>query len=448
MPVRYESEPLNLWSPLHRKLEAVPQSVAQAEQWIGLIRNFEKAGVSVTEIEWSNLLLFLHSCTGQKVSKERLLAEFSGNFDWDLHLVRQVNDDFSPSLNFHRVPEPTKAPPVFIKDGIREQRQTIFRDRTFGLCINRHQECDAGLFGHHVYWTLSLPQGQRKFGFTAKYDEFETLEHAMAHAEKLLQEFKTRLSKEGFVGTAKSENEYEKYHLPGGENYSEWLLSMPSFPERYWGPHFEYPNVVAHVRTTFRSNTEHQKVLLLEEIQSDWNQALRDIELGKADQEILDKPPPENPYRFQWLETALKAMLTMAARHSVSGVAWLPGKVHAQRFPWADGDGLIGFYDIVVRKAMAKLGRAWGLQLRKTLIFPHENNLVLLRADNGSFAVYQKSPLKLMASRLATLKEAEAIVAELEEQTEEVLMLELTEECKADIRQNGLPLLGSIGRRQ
>src|SRR5574343_425532 len=134
MPVRYESEPLNLWSPLHRKLEAVPQSVAQAEQWIGLIRNFEKAGVSATEIEWSNLLLFLYSCPGQNVSKERLLAEFSGNFDWDLHLVRQVNDDFSPSLNFHRVPEPTKAPPVFIKDGIREQRQTIFRDRTFGLC--------------------------------------------------------------------------------------------------------------------------------------------------------------------------------------------------------------------------------------------------------------------------------------------------------------------------
>lgn len=447
MPVRYESEPLNLWSPLCRKLEAVPQSVAKAEQWTGLIRNFEKAGVSATEIEWSNLLLFLESCSGQKVSKDRLLAELSNNLCWDLRLVRQVNDDFSPSLNFHRVPEPTKAPPVFIKDGIREQRQTIFRDRTFGLCINRHQECDAGLFGHHVYWTLSLPQGQRKFGFTAKYDEFETLEQAMAHAEKLLKQFQKRLAGEGFVGTAKSENEYEKYHLPGGENYSEWLLSMPNFPASYWGPHFEYPNVVAHIRTTFRSNTEHQKVLLLEEIQSDWNQALRDIELGKADQEMQDNPPPENPYRFQWLETALRAMLTIAARQPVSGVAWLPGKVHVQRFPWADGDGLTGFYDVVVRKAMAKLGKVWGLQLRKTLIFPHENNLVLLRADNGSFAVYQKSPLKVMASRLATLKEAEAIVAELDEQTEEVLMLELTDECKADIRQHGLPLFGSVGKR-
>ena len=96
---------------------------------------------------------------------------------------------------------------------------------------------------------------------------------------------------------------------------------------------------------------------------------------------------------------------------------------------------------------MAKLGKVWGLQLRKTLIFPHENNLVLLRADNGSFAVYPKSPLKVMASRLATLKEAEAIVAELDEQTEEVLMLELTDECKADIRQHGLPLFGSVGKR-
>lgn len=447
MPVRYESEPLNLWSPLRRKLEVVPQSVAQAEQWIGLIRNFEKTGVSSTEIEWSNLLLYLQSCPGQKISKNELLAALTDEFFWDLSLVRQVNDDFSPSLNFYRLPEPAEELPIFVKDGIREQKYPILRDRTFGLCVNRHRECDAGLFGHHQYWTLSLPHGQRKFGFTARNEEFETFEQAIAHAEQLLVQFKKRLAKEGFVGTAKSENEFENYHLPGGDNYTEWLLSMPNFPASYWGPHFEYPNVVAHVRTTFRSNTENQKILLLEELQSDWNQSLRDIELGKADQKLMDNPPPDNPYRFQWLETSLKAMLALAARHQVSGIAWLPGKIHAQHFPWANAEGLAGFYDEVVPKAMAKLGKAWGLKLQKTLIFPHEDSLVLLRADNGTFAIYQKSPLKRITSRLASIQEAEAIVAELEERTEEVPMIPLSDACKADIRENGLPLLGSIGRR-
>ena len=447
MPVRYESEPLNLWSPLRRKLEAVPQSVAQAEQWIGQIRNFEKTGVSSTEIEWSHLLLYLQSCSGQKIPKNELLAALADEFVWDLRLVRQVNDDFTPSLNFYRLPEPSEELPIFVKDGIREQTYPVLRDRTFGLCVNRHRECDAGLFGHHQYWTLSLPHGQRKFGFTARNEEFETFEQATAHAEQLLVKFKNHLAKEGFVGTAKSENEFENYHLPGGDNYTEWLLSMPNFPGRYWGPHFEYPNVVAHVRTTFRSNTEHQQILLLEELQSDWNQSLRDIELGKAAQTVIDNPPPENPYRFHWLETALKAMLTLAARQPVSGIAWLPGQIHAKRFPWANAEGLEGFYDEVVPKAVAKLGKAWGLKLEKTLIFPHENSLVLLRADDGTFAIYQKSPLKRIASRLATFQEAEAIVAELEEQTEEVPMIQLSDACKADIRENGLPLLGSVGRR-
>lgn len=447
MPVRYESEPLNLWSPLRRKLEAISQSAALGEQWIGLIRNLEKSGVSANEIEWSNLLYILQACRGQRVTKERLIRVLSKELFWDLSLVRQVNDDFSPSLDFHHLPEPTEKLPVFIKEGIREQKRTVYRDRTFGLCVNRHRECDVGLFGHHEYWTLSLPHGQRKFGFTARNVEFETLEQAMAHAKKLLKRFKQRLAQEGFVGTAKSENEFEKYHLPGGDNYTEWLLSMRNCPDTYEGPHFDYPNVVAHVRTTFRSNTDQEKVLLLEEIQSDWNQSLRDIELGKAEQEVLDNPPPDNPYRSQWLETSLKAMLTLAARRRVSGIAWLPGKVHAQRFPWANAEGLTGFYDDVVRKTVAKLGKAWGLHLVTTRIFPHESNLKILNASNGTYGILQNTPLKILARQLATLQAAEAIVAELEEQTEEVLMLPLPDAAKADIRKNGLPLLGSIGRR-
>lgn len=447
MPIRYESEQINLWSSLRRKLEAFPQSVAQAEQWIGLIRNLAKAGVSSTEIECSNLLVYLQSYPGQNIPKNKLLAALDDAFVWDLRLVRQVNDDFSPSFNFYRLQEPAEDPPVFVKNGIRIQKYPVLRDRTFGLCVNRHRECDGGLFGNHQYWALSLPHGHRKFGFSACNDEFETFEQATAYAEKLLVQFTKHLAKNGFVGTAKSESKFEHYHLPGGDNYTEWLLSMPNFQESYCGPHFEYPNVVAHVRTTFRYNIDHQKILLLEEIQSDWNQNLRDIELGKVPEKDMDNPPPENPYRFQWLETALKAMLILAARNMASGIAWLPGKIHAKRFPWANAEGLEHFYDEVVPKAVAKLGKAWGLTLQRTLIFPHDNSLVLLRADNGTFAIYQRSPLKRIASRLATSQQAEAIVAELQEQTEEVLMIHLSDTCKKDLLENGLPLLGSIGRR-
>lgn len=447
MAIRHQSEPLNLWSSLYRKLEAVTQPSASAEQWAGLIRNFEKSGVSTTEIEWSGLLHFLAFSPGVKFTKEQLIGEFSKRLCWDLSLVRQINDDYSPSLSFHRLPAPHEALPTLVKNGVREQKCTVYQDRSFGLCINRHRECDPGLFGSHEYWTLSLPRGQRKFGFgAAKIRKFQTAEHAKAHAETLLARFKERLVTEGIVGVAKNENEFERFHLPGGESYTEWLLCMPNFPKAYWGPHFNYPGVVAHVRTTFRLNTEHQKILLLEEIQSDWNQCLRELEL-KVSEESLEPPPPDNPYRYHWLETSLKGMLLLAARFGVAGIAWLPGKVHAQRFPWANAEGLAGFYDDVVTKSVSKIGKSWGLALGKTNIFPQENNLIILQSQDGSFAVYQKTPLKNVAEGVDSRHQAEAIVAELEEKTEQVPVLLLTNACIEDIRNNGLPMLGSIGRR-
>lgn len=447
MPIRYESEALNFWSPLCRALSSVAQTSAPAGQWLGLIRNIEKSGVSATEIEWSRLEHFLTTCPDQKINKEEVLAAFGETFCWDLSLVRQVNDDFSPKLSFYHLPEPREAPPVLIKNGVREQKRTVYRDRTFGLCVDRHRECDEGLFGLHEYWTLALPNGQRKFGFsTAKSRKFQTSEQALAHAEKLLARFTERLRKDGFVGVAKCENEFEGYHLPGGDAYTEWLLCMPKLPDSYWGPHFDYPNVVAHVRTTFRTNTAHEKILLLEEIQSDWNQRLRELERDVSE-EWVEPPPPDNPYRYHWLETSLKAMLLLATRHAVSGIAWLPGRVHAQRFPWANAEGLAGFYDDVVRKTVLKIAKSWKLRLTKTHLFPQENNLIITQSSDGNFAIYQKTPMKKIAERLATRQHAETIIAELEEKTEEVPVLRLSDACKEDIQANGLPLLGSIGRR-
>lgn len=53
---------------------------------------------------------------------------------------------------------------------------------------------------------------------------------------------------------------------------------------------------------------------------------------------------------------------------------------------------------------------------------------------NGTYGILQNTPLKVLAWQLATLQAAEAIVAEQEEQTEEVLMPPLPDAAKADIR--------------
>lgn len=111
------------------------------------------------------------------------------------------------------------------------------------------------------------------------------------------------------------ETQYEKYRTPGGENYREILLKLPKrglsegeqdilmtyesnirrgdvldpFHQKqyenllakkeagsqdYFTPHFEgEPNVLAHIRVQDFKTPDGKKVLLVDEIQSDWHQA-------------------------------------------------------------------------------------------------------------------------------------------------------------------------------
>ena len=72
---------------------------------------------------------------------------------------------------------------------------------------------------------------------------------------------------------------YDGYTLPGGENYREILLNMPHDPNRTESPsssHWGSPDVLAHVRAKDRAGPNGEKILHLEEIQSDWHQAGRE----------------------------------------------------------------------------------------------------------------------------------------------------------------------------
>ena len=109
---------------------------------------------------------------------------------------------------------------------------------------------------------------------------------------------------------------YERYQLPGGENYREILLTMPANASKaeqtyiklgdltrpltateqleyrnareaflkettegsktYRSSHFDEPNILAHMRVNDRVDADGKKMLLIEEVQSDWHQAGRE----------------------------------------------------------------------------------------------------------------------------------------------------------------------------
>jgi len=116
---------------------------------------------------------------------------------------------------------------------------------------------------------------------------------------------------------------FEDWQLPGGENYREVVLTLPQTPEhsefarlnkkmnedgllpdemnrwtelggdlgaegrrqakegRYRTPHWEDVNPIAHIRLSDRV-TDGKKTLLVDEVQSDWHQAARDIRTAEV----------------------------------------------------------------------------------------------------------------------------------------------------------------------
>ena len=65
---------------------------------------------------------------------------------------------------------------------------------------------------------------------------------------------------------------WEQYTLPGGENYSETLFSLPDHPANYQSHAHDTPNMVSWSREKDRVTPEGTPIRFIEENQSDWHQ--------------------------------------------------------------------------------------------------------------------------------------------------------------------------------
>ena len=94
-------------------------------------------------------------------------------------------------------------------------------------------------------------------------------------------------------GLAKGETRWGEYTLDGGENYQEARLSLPSRGKERFREGVHFPddiNNVFHIRTKDRKGPMGEKILYVEEVQSDWaqqgrKQGFRSPEVEKQAQE-------------------------------------------------------------------------------------------------------------------------------------------------------------------
>lgn len=487
---QYEVSPHKLWSPLRRQLAACGQIKGSPQQWIGTIRNLQKKGVSAVEVEWSGImsmlgedtehgrvfdeLLTLAAALEGKPACERvehspavlhvddLLDFLNDKPPCELVLQRHITNEYVPLVRYEKQQRPATLPPVLVHNGRREMRLLHYMDKTFGLCIWLHVEFDAELFGRHRYWSFSVPRGRKKLSPQPVGRKFVSAQEAMAYGRALVERMARRLAAQGFVGQERSLNQFVRFVLPGGERYTEWLIAAPNLSVEYWGEHFELPNIIAHVRTTERMTSEGARLLVLEEIQSDWNQELRKAiqearerhPVGAEDPDLIEwdddmDPPPFNPYLNHWLEAALRMMLLLAANQGLAGIAWLPGTLHAERFPWANAEGLKTFYDRIVPAAVEKLAKSWGAQLNTARFSTLSRHFFVRQLAGGSiWQVISLSSGKVVGENFTNYVPAEAFRRSIEDSVlERVPALYLSYGMRDDIRDNGLPYLGAVGKR-
>jgi hypothetical protein len=459
----YELAPIKLWSPLQRQLAATGQTKGTPQQWIGTIRNLQKNGVTAVEIEWSSIIPELEKHPAHLLHIDELLAFLKHDPPCELVLQRHVTDEYLPLVRYEKQQRPAELPPTVVRRGLREARLLHYADRTFGLCIWLHVEVDTGLFGRNRYWSFSVPRGRKKLASHPVERRFASAQEAMAYGRILVERMARRLATEGFVGQTRSLNHFTRYVLPGGENYTEWLITAPNLSAEYWGPHFDIPNIVAHVRSTERMTPAGARLLVLEEIQSDWNQELRAaIQEARRRRPVDDaasdsfdwdddlQPPPFNPYLNHWLEAALRMMLLLAANQGFSGIAWLPGRLHAERFPWANADGLKAFYDRIVPAAVEKLVRSWGAQLAEAQFPTLSRNFEVRRvAGTKKWKVLNREAVRFSDEEFLDEDAAEVFRRSKEVPVaEKITAVYLSDEMRVDIRQHGLPYLGAVGQRQ
>ena len=182
------------------------------------------------------------------------------------------------------------------------------------------------------------------------------------------------------------EPHHEQYTLPDGENYREMLIKAPKGGEEFGGvgAHFNgEKGILASMRLKDRTGPNGEKLLHLEELQSDWHQQGREhgyhiagdegkrhnefeayskelakkyglnpnqnlamygtmkgmdpSEVAKYEQlqnaliEVKDKVP-DAPFKKNWEEMALKRLIHHAAEKGYHGIVVTPGSEQAKRY--------------------------------------------------------------------------------------------------------------------
>lgn len=300
------------YSKLEKVIEEKMPNSAPAEMVKALL---EKNGVKSEEMKWSGMDDILSR--GSKLSKNDVLEELRLLNKIEIaETVRQDDVIIYPEEANAQIEKYTK---VYAQNN--EKLIELYEKHTGKFP-------DFPLLEDDAYFWNSV---ERKTRDTEDYQLVRklTLEAEDANLKiKALRDKYEKLTKQ---------TKYSKYALPGGKHYQELLFTLPETGDGFTSGHWDEKNVLAHVRFNEREGDNGEKVLFIEEIQSDWHQAGRkkgykDSERELADLVNEDYRVSDAPFKKTWHEFVLKRMIRYAAENGYDLIAWTTGEQQTKRY--------------------------------------------------------------------------------------------------------------------
>jgi hypothetical protein len=457
------------YSQLQRVIERSATTRAPASQWLGIIRN--APGVKAEEVEWTGVGEWLEAQDGP-VTREALAAFLAGNGVQVEEVVRGQGGGTSDAVQRQILPL------IERRDELNRELEAIIADpnrvtRSFGQADDIVERDGLFFVGARQYRTRqgaeAAAQARRRQTVTPNDDatdsRIDEIRQERASLESQIADLEQPL--EG------DQTKWSSYTLPGGENYTELLLTLPeravevprldttgwrvetvrnnewtgqreirildaagavrgqrsgfrgtdqealdnvadgnqtterreeSRKVNFKSSHWSEPNVLAHVRFKERTGPNGERVLALEEVQSDWHQAGRERGYkpkgeppsfedwyagngmalfgepfdqldaraqGMARQRWEDATRrgftgaiPDAPFKNNaWAELVLKRMVRWAADNGFDSVAWIPGNVQNGQLVEDTGDNRGDFYDKILPNIANKLGKKYGARV-------------------------------------------------------------------------------------
>ncbi len=421
--------PANLYSVLRRRIEALPMRTASARQWLNTLRNMCREGLRREELEWSRLPEFLdaHEETAQ-VEREALLRAI------DLEritprLSNELESEPAPRLPFAEVAQRIPAYQL-------QMAGYPLADDDVGVvrfhCADPHYRVGVvrprGRAMEAVHWFLLGPYGKALHDERAHAPFFANGMAAMHAADDHARRSHRLRPAVDYSRT------YEYMSLHGGEEYREWLVTLPEYHRSHFTAHYHERNVLLHIRTKIRESDDGTRVLFIEELQSDWLQAL--ARHGSR----VGIPPA--PFRKEWQALALKLMLMHVVERGLDGLAWADAAVHELRYD-REMKPLERLYDRDIPNALKRLGRPWGATLERARFETRSPWLHAARCNEcwkveGGAGKFSTRPRYDKQQALALIeRHSKALTLELP-------LLRLPESMRRHIAERGLPLFGLV----